>query len=111
MLASDNSGYEEISQYVDSLGGNNLAPMALDKRDIPLFKKRAQDAESTSSESAGFNPSKTFGGERARMMFMKGGEGEELGEPRQGGFGFGRNDDLKRGGNNAISPQVVLPGL
>lgn len=84
----------------------------LEKREIPIFKKRTETEapSSTSGEGGSFNPSKTFGGERARMMFMKG-EMDEPGEQKQGGFGFGtgRSNEEKR--NMATSPQVILPGL
>lgn len=75
LLTLDNNAYEEAAQYVEAIGANNSPPsFALDKRDVPLFKKRAQEAESLNNDggNGGFNPSKTFGGERARMMFMKG---------------------------------------
>jgi hypothetical protein len=45
LLAIETNSYDEVAQYVDSLGGNNStnAFSPLDKRDIPIFKKRAQD--------------------------------------------------------------------
>lgn len=111
LLGQDSNGYDEVVQYVEGLGGNP-PPAFLDKREVPLFKKRAQEAESVNSDGGSFNPSKTFGGERARMMFMKG-EMDDYSEPRPGGFGFGVN----RGGNeqpraqNIASKEAILPGL
>lgn len=76
LLSIDNNNYEEALQYSESIGMPNNPPSftPLEKREIPIFKKRTDnEAPSTnSSDSGSFNPSKTFGGERARMMFMKG---------------------------------------
>jgi hypothetical protein len=112
LLSQDGNAYEEAAQYVDGLGGTSSTPsFALDKREVPLFKKRTQEAESVNSDGGSFNPSKTFGGERARMMFMKG-EMDDYSEPRQGGFGFSaaRNNDSART-QGFTSPQTILPGL
>lgn len=43
LLSQDANNYDEAAQYVESLGANNNTPtFALDKREVPLFKKRAQ---------------------------------------------------------------------
>ncbi len=43
LLSQDANNYDEAAQYVDSIGGNTNTPtFALDKREVPLFKKRAQ---------------------------------------------------------------------
>jgi hypothetical protein len=46
LLSIENNYYDEVAQYVDSLPGTNVPSnvATLDKREAPLFKKRAQDA-------------------------------------------------------------------
>jgi hypothetical protein len=61
-----------------------------------------------SNDGDSFNPSKTFGGERARMMFMKG-DMDDYGDQKQGGFGTGRNNEDKRN-LSVTSPHAILPG-
>jgi hypothetical protein len=115
LLSMDNNNYDEVVQYVDSIGvqSNPTAFSPLEKRDIPLFKKRADTDGmiNNSNDGGSFNPSKTFGGERARMMFMKG-DMDDYGDQKQGGFGFGtgRNNEDKRN-LSVTSPQAILPGL
>lgn len=84
---------------------------------MPLFKKRAETDNvinnNTSNDAGGFNPSKTFGGERMRMMFMKG-ELDDYGEQKQPGFGglnSGRGIEDNKRNQAAINPQLILPGL
>lgn len=110
LLSIETNSYDEVAQYVDSLGGSSTNSFSsLDKREVPLFKKRTPEPD-TSNGDGSFNPSKTFGGERARMMFMKG-EMDDYSEPRQPGFGFGSarsNLDPKQ---TQTTPQAILPGL
>lgn len=77
-----------------------------------MFKKRTEgEGLNTNNESAGFNPSKTFGGERARMMFLKNENNDDFGDQKQGfGFGSGRNNEDKRN-PSTVTPQTILPGL
>ena len=67
-----------------------------------MRKKVGQDPGPSHSEIA-FNPSKTFGGQRARMMFMKG-DGDEEGGKKEGYNGYG-------GSRTNISGTTLLPGL
>jgi hypothetical protein len=115
LLSNDSNNYEEAAQYVDSIGMVATQPTftPLEKREMPLFKKRPEaDSTANNNEGGGFNPSKTFGGERARMMFMKG-EADDFGEQKQGVFGFnaGRNLDESKRNQAAINPQIIFPGL
>ncbi len=62
----------ELQIYVDTLPSINQPSVnrqGFDRSDnkSPLFSKVRK--ESTQEQSTGFNPSKTFGGEKARMMF------------------------------------------
>ncbi len=112
LLNNDNS-FDEVAQYVDSIGIQSAPqPFApLEKREIPLFKKRTDtDAMSGNNEVGGFNPSKTFGGKVNRMMFM--GEMDDN-EPKPGMFGFnaGRSLEESKRMQPTLSPQVILPGL
>ena len=67
-----------------------------------MRKKVGEDLGSPSNEM-GFNPSKTFGGQRARMMFMKG-DGDDDGSKKEGYNGFG-------GSRSNVSGTSLLPGL
>lgn len=64
LLSIDNNNYEEAAQYVDSIGSQIAQPTfaPLEKREMPLFKKRAETDTINSNNEGGFNPSKTFGG-------------------------------------------------
>lgn len=117
LLSGDTINLEEITQYVDSLNGSpgNLGnfPGSLEKKEMPFMRKKAGEDLGPSHSEPAFNPSKTFGGERARMMFMKG-EMDDNAEKREGfnSFGMGsRADDSGKRGFNSVSGQTVLPGL
>ena len=60
---------------------------------------RKKEEQNNSHGEVAFNPSKTFGGERARMMFMK---GESKDDDNSGNFGVGKGGP---------SGQSLLPGL
>ena len=57
----------------------------------------------------GFNPSKTFGGEKARTMFVKN-DLDDFGEKKETGYGLGFNKEDKNR-NLPLTPQKILPGL
>lgn len=41
LLSIETNSYDEVAQYVDSLGGSTTNSFSsLDKREVPLFKKR-----------------------------------------------------------------------
>lgn len=112
LLNNDNS-FDEVAQYVDSIGiQNNPPPFApLEKREIPLFKKRTDtDSMGSNNDVGGFNPSKTFGGKVNRMMFM--GDTDDN-EPKPGMFGFnaGRSMEDNKRMQPTVNPQLILPGL
>lgn len=114
LLSNESNSVDEMAQYVDSIGIQLPQPTfaPLEKRDIPLFKKRNDtDSMSNNNEVGGFNPSKTFGGKVNRMAFM--GEIDDSSEPKPGMFGFNTGRSLEESKRNqpAFSPQVVLPGL
>ena len=60
----------ELQLYVDTLPGISPPKGNFDRNDnkSPLFVKARKDSISE-QVTGGFNPSRTFGGERARMMF------------------------------------------
>jgi hypothetical protein len=114
LLSNDSNSFDEVAQYVDSIGIQNPPPAfsPLEKREIPLFKKRNDtDSMSNNNEVGGFNPSKTFGGKVNRMVFM--GEADDNNEPKPGMFGFNTGRSIEEGKRNqtAINPQAILPGL
>lgn len=77
-----------------------------------MRKKGGEDPGPSHNEGGGFNPSKTFGGERARMMFMKG-DMDDTAEKKESfnTFGMGsRADESKRNFGN-VTGQSFLPGL
>jgi hypothetical protein len=91
---------------VDSLNsspGTSTFQTSFEKKDLPFMRnKRGAEDPGPSHNEMAFNPSKTFGGERARMMFMKG----EM-EEKEGGFNA---YDSKRGYSNGTGTGL-LPGL
>jgi hypothetical protein len=54
--------------FVDSLGPMPQSPTFDRKDNIARFSKKREDEE-LSPNIGSFNPSKTFGGDRARVMF------------------------------------------
>ena len=69
MLGAEQINFGELQLYVDTLPGRGL-PDSGDKprNKSPFFMKNRKESPAT-MDQGGFNPSKTFGGERARMTF------------------------------------------
>lgn len=83
-----------------------------------MFKKKKEESNElqVNDSSQGFNPSKTFGGERARMMFPLKSDSDDLVEKDKfgggGSFNFNANikdDQFKK--QTFVNPQSILPGL
>lgn len=115
-LNNEYINYEELYQYIDSINNSQVSNLqTFEKRELP-FKKRNEDFLNSNSESPGFNPSKTVGGEKARMMLAKGymddfSDKKEI-TNNNNNFNFGsgsRADDRNRSFQNI--PQNILPGL
>lgn len=113
LLAPEPLNYEELQAYVDSFQtGPSFSPF--EKREqLPLFKKKTAELDAPASEGGSFNPSKTFGGERARMMFPLKNDMDDFSEqkPQFGSYNnFAlRSEDPKK--NAPLNPQLILPGL
>ena len=103
MISNEYVNCDEVANYVDGIHSSNSTnsfQSSFEKKDLPFMRKKEE--QGNQGEMA-FNPSKTFGGERARMMFMKGENKEDEGT-------FGGKGESKRdlGGP---SGQSLLPGL
>ena len=70
------------------------------------MRKRGAEDPGPPQNDIGFNPSKTFGGERARLAFLKEDEGEGK-KDSFGSFKTGVNDS----GRSFSSGGNLLPGL
>lgn len=71
IISSDQLTLAEIQLYVDTLPGTSPStnrPNFIPNDNKPTFFTKTKK-EVTEDTTTGFNPSKTFGGERARMMF------------------------------------------
>lgn len=77
MVSSEHINYSQLQFYVDSLptiGNSNLSsqiPSSYEKNKLGgnLINNQGNNELTTDSLSPGFNPSKTFGGDRAKMVF------------------------------------------
>jgi hypothetical protein len=82
-----------------------------------MFRKRKEDGfnefANNDTPTGAFNPSKTFGGERARMMFPLKSDIDDFSEQKKDvnynqNQNFGKEDQFKK---NVVNPQSFLPGL
>ena len=116
LLSAETISLDDISQHVDSINASTSSMpnfASLEKKDLPFVRKKlGEDPGLSNNESSSFNPSKTFGGERARMMFMKG-ETEETSERKEtfNNFGMGSRADESKRNFGIVTGQSVLPGL
>ena len=109
MLSNENVNVEEVAAYVDSINNfGNSYQTSFEKKDLPFMRKRNAEDPGPSHNEGSFNPSKTFGGERARMMFMKEEDGSDKKEGF-GGYGMSRDDSRRNAGGQPS--QNLLPGL
>lgn len=71
MLSGDQFNMGELQLYVDTLPGVSPPQQGGDKprNKSPFYMKNRKESGLPNNDQGGFNPSKTFGGERARMMF------------------------------------------
>jgi len=67
MISVETINYNELQMFVDSLGPIPTSPTFDRKDNLARFNKKREDEDSSPVMS--FNPSKTFGGDRARVMF------------------------------------------
>jgi hypothetical protein len=68
LLSNEIINYNELQIYVDTLPPfNNF----LEKKELPLHLKKREEAPNyVDSYEAGFNPSKTFGGEKSKNIII-----------------------------------------
>lgn len=84
----------------------------MSKEQIPVFKKKKDDNLLDSVQlppqenGISFNPSKTFGGERARLMFQK----VDDDHPQYPSTNSTAKEDMFKRPPN-INSQVLIPGL
>ena len=82
MLTPEQINLGELQLYVEtlpSISQNNGSSFERRNKSPMFNKSRKESANDSSSNSIGFNPSKTFGGVRSKgPMFPLGGELEEM---------------------------------
>lgn len=105
---------------MESLGPLPTSPVSFERKDnLIKFNKRREEDEQSPSIGASFNPSKTFGGDRARVMFPLKNDPEDGTSGKEWGFASSANrnkDDLfskspNNNGNTTQNAQQFLPGL
>ena len=104
-----------MQTYIEGFSSTrSLSPF--EKREqLPIFKKKKEEGNDLGNgEGGSFNPSKTFGGERARMMFPIKNQMDDTAEQKQQYPGYNnlntRNGDSTKK-NSITTPQSILPGL
>jgi hypothetical protein len=72
MITNEQINLQEIQNYIENLTGTiNVNRQSFDRRESksPLFAKMRKDKDVVQEPVMPFNPSKTFGGEKTRIMF------------------------------------------
>jgi hypothetical protein len=116
VISSDQVSISDLQTYIDGLSPPHLISLppfrqAYDRSEnkSPIFPRSRK--ESSQDQNTGFNPSKTFGGEKARLMFPLRDLDDQFADKAPGNT-FGRDSGKDDGlGGFGLTTQAVLPTL